>query len=108
RLQRGVFRSVDDLKAAINRFVTENNASPKLIVWTADPRRPRHCQTRETPLGSVHRKPHSEPAKYSRRIDLESTCTPSTPFWNCGQWRVAHLRYLTRYWARLGATGFAR
>jgi hypothetical protein len=39
RLQRGVFRSVDDLKAAINCFVAENNASPKPFVWTADPRR---------------------------------------------------------------------
>jgi hypothetical protein len=43
-----------------------------------------------------------------RRIDLESRRTPSTLFWNCGQWRVPHPRYLTRYWARLGATGFAR
>ena len=39
RLKRGVFRSVDDLKAAINRFVAETNADPKPFVWTADPRR---------------------------------------------------------------------
>jgi hypothetical protein len=26
--QRGVFRSVDELKAAVNRFVTETNADP--------------------------------------------------------------------------------
>ena len=39
RLQRGVFRSVDDLKAAINRFLAETNADPKPFVWTADPRR---------------------------------------------------------------------
>jgi len=39
RLQRGVFQSVDDLKAAINRFIAENNASPKPFIWTADPRR---------------------------------------------------------------------
>ena len=39
RLQRGVFRSVDDLKNAINRFVAETNANPKPFVWTADPRR---------------------------------------------------------------------
>jgi len=45
RLMHGVFRSVDDLKAAINRFVAQNNADPKLFIWTADPRR---CQTRET------------------------------------------------------------
>ena len=39
RLQRGVFHSVEDLKAAINRFVAETNANPKPFVWTADPRR---------------------------------------------------------------------
>jgi hypothetical protein len=39
RLMRGVFRSVDDLKAAINRFVAQNNADPKPFIWTADLRR---------------------------------------------------------------------
>jgi transposase len=39
RLIRGVFRSVDDLKAAINRFVLETNAEPKPFIWTADPNR---------------------------------------------------------------------
>ena len=39
RLMRGVFRSVDDLEAAINRFVAQNNADPKPFIWTADPRR---------------------------------------------------------------------
>jgi transposase len=39
RLMRGIFRSVDDLKAAINRFVVQNNTDPKPFIWTADPRR---------------------------------------------------------------------
>ena len=39
RLQRGVFRSLDELKVAINRFVAETNANPKPFVWTADPNR---------------------------------------------------------------------
>src|SRR5712691_7239452 len=39
RLKRGVFRSVVDLQAAINRFVEETNAQPKPFVWTADPNR---------------------------------------------------------------------
>ncbi len=39
RLKRGVFRSVDDLKAAIDRFVAETNADPKPFVWTAKPAR---------------------------------------------------------------------
>ena len=39
RLKRGVFRSVAELQAAINRFVEENNANPKPFLWTADPDR---------------------------------------------------------------------
>jgi len=39
RLKRGVFRSVDDLKAAIERFVAETNDDPKPFVWTAKPNR---------------------------------------------------------------------
>ena len=39
RLKRGVFRSIVDLQAAINRFVAETNGDPKPFVWTADPRR---------------------------------------------------------------------
>ena len=39
RLKRGVFRSVVDLQAAINRFVAETNAQPMPFVWTADPNR---------------------------------------------------------------------
>lgn len=37
RLQRGVFHSVVDLQAAINRFAAEQNANPKPFLWTADP-----------------------------------------------------------------------
>jgi transposase len=37
RLKRGVFRSVVDLQAAINRFIQEANHEPKPFVWTADP-----------------------------------------------------------------------
>lgn len=37
RLRRGVFHSVVDLQAAINRYVAETNASPKPFTWTADP-----------------------------------------------------------------------
>jgi hypothetical protein len=33
RLKRGIFQSVNDLKAAINRFVAETNANPKPFVW---------------------------------------------------------------------------
>ena len=37
RLKRGVFRSVVDLQAAINRFVEDTNQMPKPFTWTADP-----------------------------------------------------------------------
>lgn len=37
RLKRGVFHSVVDLQAAINRFIEEHNKEPKPFVWTADP-----------------------------------------------------------------------
>jgi transposase len=39
RLKRGVFHSLVDLQAAINRFVAETNQNPKPFVWTADPDR---------------------------------------------------------------------
>jgi transposase len=37
RLKRGVFVSVVDLQAAINRFVAEHNTEPRPFTWTADP-----------------------------------------------------------------------
>jgi transposase len=37
RLKRGVFCSLVDLQAAINRFVAEHNQSPRPFVWRADP-----------------------------------------------------------------------
>ena len=37
RLKRGVFRSVVDLQAAINRFLDDHNAHSKPFQWVADP-----------------------------------------------------------------------
>ena len=37
RLRRGVFRSIVDLRAAINRYLAERNADPKPFTWTATP-----------------------------------------------------------------------
>jgi transposase len=39
RLKRGVFRSIVDLQAAINRYVAEHNQDPSPFTWTADPQR---------------------------------------------------------------------
>lgn len=37
RLKNGVFRSIMDLQAAINGFITEHNQEPRPFVWRADP-----------------------------------------------------------------------
>jgi hypothetical protein len=37
RLKRGVFRSVADLQAAINRFLEAHNQQSRPFTWTADP-----------------------------------------------------------------------
>jgi transposase len=37
QLKRGVFRSIADLQAAINRFVAEHNQTPRPFSWRADP-----------------------------------------------------------------------
>jgi hypothetical protein len=34
RIRRGVFKSIVDLQAAINRYLDEHNVSPKPFVWT--------------------------------------------------------------------------
>jgi transposase len=46
RLKRGVFGSLVELQAAINRFLAETNGDPKPFVWTAKP---------EHILAKVHR-----------------------------------------------------
>jgi transposase len=37
RLKYGVFHSLVDLQAAINRFIAEHNRQPKPFIWKADP-----------------------------------------------------------------------
>ncbi len=37
RLKRGVFRSISDLQAAINRYIAEHNDDPTPFIWKADP-----------------------------------------------------------------------
>lgn len=36
RIRRGVFHSVEQLIAAINQYLAENNAAPKPFIWTKD------------------------------------------------------------------------
>ena len=55
RLKRGVFCSIVDLQAAINRFVEEHNHDPKPFVWTADPEQNhRRRQRGHQALNSIH------------------------------------------------------
>jgi transposase len=55
RLKRGVFTSVADLQAAINRFLAETNSDPKPFIWTADPKRVLAAVNRgKQTLESVH------------------------------------------------------
>jgi len=55
RLKRGVFRSIVDLQAAINRFLRETNNHPKPFVWTADPDKIIAAVRRgHQVLGSIH------------------------------------------------------
>jgi hypothetical protein len=37
RLKRGVFRSIIDLQAAINRYLHQHNQDPEPFTWTAPP-----------------------------------------------------------------------
>ncbi len=37
RLKHGVFLSIIDLQAAVNRFITEHNQKPRPFIWKADP-----------------------------------------------------------------------
>jgi hypothetical protein len=37
RLKNGVFHSVVDLQATINRFIKEHNQEPRPFIWRADP-----------------------------------------------------------------------
>ena len=55
RLKRGVFRSVVELQAAINRYIAEHNHDPKPFAWRADPDLLLGSVTRGTQaLASVH------------------------------------------------------
>jgi transposase len=55
RLKRGVFRSIVDLQAAINRFLAETNQQPKPFICTADPDKIIAAVDRgRQALGSIH------------------------------------------------------
>ena len=54
RLRRGVFRSIVDLQAAINRFLGEHNTDPKPFIWTADPDRIIAAVKRGHEVFSIH------------------------------------------------------
>ena len=47
RLRRGVFHSIVDLQAAINRYLDEHNPDPKPFVWTKPAGDPRQAEASE-------------------------------------------------------------
>ena len=53
-LKRGVFHSVDDLEAAITRYVAATNRNPKPFVWTATANAIRTKLALNHPSESVH------------------------------------------------------
>jgi transposase len=72
RLKRGVFRSVAELKTAIDRFLAETNAHPTPFVWTARPNRVLAAvkrgegKVRVNPLEGCpdyHGRPHARPGR---------------------------------------------
>ena len=42
RLKRGVFKSVVDLQACINRFLAQHNQNPKPFTWSEEPKEDAH------------------------------------------------------------------
>ena len=52
RLRRGIFRSIVDLQAAINRYLNEHNCDPKPFVWTK-PARDILAKLKRLPVPSV-------------------------------------------------------
>jgi hypothetical protein len=56
RLKRGVFRSIVELQAAINRYLAEHNQAPRPFTWTAPPMRSSTAspQSLDLPRESVH------------------------------------------------------
>ncbi len=58
RLKRGVFRSVDALRDAIDSFTADTNANPTPFVWTKDPNKIIAAVRRgRQVLDSIHRRP---------------------------------------------------
>jgi transposase len=79
RLKRGVFRSLVDLQAAINRFLEDHNAQAKPFQWVADPDEIIAAVRRgHQALDSIHsydRGQGSEPSRQSPRLCAGFDCS---------------------------------
>jgi hypothetical protein len=73
RLKRGVFRSIVELQAAINRYLAEHNADPKPFIWTKTPAQ--ILAKLNPPIAPVH-----------QQILLSLTC--QRPHLGCKGWRT--------------------
>jgi transposase len=81
RLKRGVFRSVADLQATINRFVEETNSDPKPFVWTADVKRVLAAVKRERKVrvDPLDRRPKSPAAPLRAKRKSMTALIPALP-----------------------------
>jgi transposase len=71
RLKRGVFRSLQELKDAIHRFLDDINANPKPFTWTKDPNEIIAAVKRgHQVLDSIH--------EHQRRLDRTAAAGPAT------------------------------
>ncbi len=82
RLKRGVFHSIVDLQAAINRFLAEHNQQPKPFKWTKDPDKIIAAVKRgHQVLESLHQKLDGKnPPIRCRRSRLTVSSSPGGPF----------------------------
>ena len=95
RLKRGVFLSVVDLQAAINRFVLDHNAEPKPFTWTADPDKIIQAVRRgHQVLDSIHYQPRDGTRRIAQHCSFETRYT--RPKWRLIKLRAAPLELLPR------------
>jgi transposase len=80
RLKCGVFHSVVDLQAAINRFIREyNDANPKPFIWKANPNDIIAARTSDKgPIYSIPASIHSSSLAWETPSGLESIGPAST------------------------------
>ena len=78
-LKRGVFRSVEDLEAAITRYVTATNRDPKPFVWAATAKAIRTKLALNYPSQSVHEPASAGVTRTAIAISMRPPWAPRRP-----------------------------